>query len=87
MMFYTVGVYRPHYGDLLVRAPSSASALTKARQAGFTPNPGDRYLVPSSGQFPEEHIMSYNNEDLPFVLEHARSTPDESVFVIWSQER
>lgn len=84
-MVYTVGVYKPFYGDLLVRAHSSAAALTKARQAGFVPNPGDRDLVPSSGQFSEDDFKEYLNEDLPFVLEYARSVPDESVLVIWSQ--
>jgi hypothetical protein len=40
-MFYTVGFYKPAYGGLLVRAHSGAAALTKARQTGYTSNPGD----------------------------------------------
>lgn len=83
--FYVVGFYEPAYGDALVRADSSSEALTKVRRAGYKPNPGDRYLLPKSGRFPEDHVNADLNSELERLSDRTDSLPDISI--IWTYGR
>lgn len=78
MSLYVVGFYKPHYGDALVSARSASHALSVMRAAGFTPNPGDRYLLDSPAQRANK---DYVGEIDDWMREKAR---EDGIVVIWS---
>ncbi|KKM07598.1 hypothetical protein LCGC14_1732340 [marine sediment metagenome] len=85
MKFYVVGFYKHGredlYGDALVHAFNHSDALSRVRQIGLTPNPGDRYVV--GGERYEEtydgpHIMAW-------MMSEAERRPHK-VYVLWDSE-
>ncbi len=79
MKFYVVGFSKPVYGDALVYANSGSEALTMMRRAGFTPNPGDRYLLGTERQ---QMRRDYLGEIEDWMKEKAR---EEGFVILWSE--
>ncbi len=86
MNFYVVGFYKPYYGDALVYAQSGSRALTKVRQEGFTPNPGDRYLLGSKAFEDQKDYLEVDFTDPVAVEVMKEKARKEGVVIIWSQE-
>lgn len=80
MNYYIVGFSsrgsRDSCGSALVYASTNEAAMRKVRDAGWVPNPGDRYLLGSSRQAPE-----IAGDVEPWMLDEAR---EEGMAIIWS---
>lgn len=68
-------------GDALVYASTGREALTKVREAGLVPNPGDIYILGGKGYMkwhePNMEILEKDEE----LKDRAR---EEGVAIIWS---